>query len=145
MPDEHEQHGQPRLYTLSQARRSLPGLAAVVMVLRDKARRLDELNALRASLQRSTGADGNPLTTDDTELNAELAKLERQIGELIAHIDRQGVEVKDIRRGLLDWRAVREGRMVYLCWQHGERTVSYWHELADGFPGRQPIVVSEWV
>lgn len=135
----------PRLYTLSQARRSLPGLAAVVMVMRDKARRLDELQALRASMRRSSGADGNPLTTDDTELQAELAKLERQIGELIAHIGRQDVEVKDIRRGLLDWRAERDGRVVYLCWQYGERTVSFWHELSEGFGGRQPIVVSEWV
>lgn len=141
MPSEHHQ---PRLYTLSQARRSLPGLAAVVIVMREKARRLDELQALRASLRRSSGADGNPMTTDDSELQAELAKLERQIGELIAHVGRQGVEVKDVRRGLLDWRAERDGRVVYLCWQYGERTVSFWHELSDGFAGRQPIVVSEW-
>ncbi len=135
----------PRVYTLSQARRSLPGIAAVVTVMRKRAQKLDELTAIASSVRRSTSADGGPVVADDSELQAEIARLEGQIAMLIEHIQQQGVEVKDIRRGLVDWRAEREGREVYLCWQHGERTVSWWHELADGFAGRQPIVVSEWV
>ncbi len=135
----------PRLFTLAQARRSLPGIAAVVIVLRKRAVRLDELSALASSMRRSTSSDGDPIVTDDSELQAEITKLEGQIAMLIEHIQQQGVEVKDIRRGLVDWRAEREGREVYLCWQYGERTVSWWHELSDGFAGRQPIIVSEWI
>lgn len=134
----------PRLFTLSQARRSLPEIAAVVTVMRKRALRLDELNALASSMRRTTGADGDPVITDDSAIRDEMNKLEGQIAELIEHIQRQGVEVKDIRRGLVDWRAERDGREVYLCWQYGEHTVSWWHELADGFAGRQPIVLSEW-
>ena len=134
-----------RLFTLAQARRSLPGIAAVVIVMRKRALRLDELSALSASMRRSTSADGDPVVRDDASIQAEMTKLEGQIATLIEHIQQQGVEVKDIRRGLVDWRAERDGREVYLCWQYGERTVSWWHELADGFAGRQPIVVSEWV
>ena len=134
-----------RLYTLAQARRSLPAIAAVVIVMRKRALRLDELSALASSMQRTTSADGDPIVADDSEIRAEISKLEGQIATLIEHIQQQGVEVKDIRRGLVDWRAEREGREVYLCWQYGERTLSWWHELADGFAGRQPIIVSEWV
>ena len=134
----------PRLYTLAQARRSLPAIAAVVIVMRKRALRLDELTALSASMRRTTSADGDPVVSDDSEMQAEITKLEGQIATLIEHIQQQDVEVKDIRRGLIDWRAERDGRVVYLCWQYGERTVSWWHELADGFAGRQPIVVSEW-
>lgn len=134
----------PRLFTLAQARRSLPGIAAVVIVMRKRALRLDELTALSSSMRRTTGADGDPVVSDDSAIRAEMNKLEGQIAELINHIQEQGVEVKDIRRGLVDWRAERDGREVYLCWQYGEHTVSWWHELADGFAGRQPIVVSEW-
>ena len=134
-----------RLYTLSQARRSLPGIAAAVAVMCKRAQRLDELAALRSSMERTSGADGAPVTNDDTELQAEMTKLEGQIAMLIEHIQQQGVEVKDVRRGLVDWRAERDGRVVYLCWQHGERTVGWWHELSDGFAGRRPIDVSEWV
>ena len=113
--------------------------------MRRKALRLDELTALSESMQRSTNADGDAIVADDSTMREEMRKLQRQIGELLEHLQRQGVEVKDIRRGLIDWRAEREGRVVYLCWQHGERTVSWWHELSDGFAGRQPIIVDEWV
>ena len=134
----------PRLFTLAQARRSLPAIAAVVIVMRKRALRLDELTAIASSMRRTTSADGDAITSDDTEVQAEMTKLRSQIATLIDHIQQQGVEVKDIRKGLVDWRAERDGREVYLCWQYGERTVSFWHELADGFAGRQPIVVSEW-
>ncbi len=133
-----------RLFTLSQARRSLPEIAAVVTVMRKRALRLDELSALSSSMSRTMSADGDPVVNEDSAIRAEIVKLEGQIAELIEHIQRQGVEVKDIRRGLVDWRAERDGREVYLCWQYGERTVSWWHELADGFGGRQPIITSEW-
>ncbi len=135
----------PRTFTLSQARRSLPAIAAVVIVMRKRALRLDELTALAASMRRLTSADGDPAVADDSEIQAEISKLEGQIAQLLEHVQQQSVEVKDIRRGLIDWRAERDGRVVYLCWQYGERTVSWWHELADGFAGRQPIIVSEWV
>ena len=113
--------------------------------MRKRALRLDELTAISSSMQRSSGADGGQVVSDDSEIQAEITKLEGQIVSLIEHIQEQGVEVKDVRRGLVDWRAERDGREVYLCWQHGERTLSWWHEIADGFAGRQPIVASEWV
>jgi hypothetical protein len=134
----------PRLFTLAQARRSLPGIAAAVIVMRKRALRLDELQALSSSMRRTASTDGDPFVTDDSEIQAEISKMERQIAELIEHIQQQGVEVKDVRRGLVDWRAERDGRVVYLCWQYGERGVNWWHELADGFAGRQPIVAAEW-
>ena len=134
----------PRLFTLAQARRSLPAIAAVVIVMRKRALRLDELTAISSSMRRTTSVDGDAIASDDTEVQAEMTKLRGQIATLIEHIQQQGVEVKDIRKGLVDWRAERDGRGVYLCWQYGERTVSFWHELADGFAGRQPIVISEW-
>ncbi len=129
---------------MAQARRSLPAIAAVVTVMRKRMRRLDELNAIVASMSRGTSTDGLPAVADDQAIRGEITKLEGQVRMLVEHIQEQGVEVKDVRRGLVDWVAVREGRDVYLCWQPGERTVMWWHELADGFAGRQPIVVSEW-
>jgi hypothetical protein len=49
-----------------------------------------------------------------------------------------GVEVK-AADGLVDFRALREGRTVYLCWRYGEERVTHWHELETGFAGRRPI------
>lgn len=134
-----------RIFTLAEAQRSLPHVAAAVMVLQRRVLRLDQLRALCESIQRTAGADGDPLAVDDRELRAEIAKLEEQAGELVEYIAGLGVELKDPRRGLIDWVAEREGRRVYLCWQAGERVIGWWHELADGFAGRQPIAAGEWV
>jgi hypothetical protein len=40
---------------------------------------------------------------------------------------------------LLDFPAMRAGREVCLCWQRGEESIEYWHEVEAGFAGRQPI------
>jgi hypothetical protein len=32
----------------------------------------------------------------------------------------------------------RDGREVYLCWQHGEEDIEFWHDLDAGFAGRRP-------
>ena len=133
-----------RVFTLAQARRSLPNVAAVVIVLQRRVQRLDQLHALGESMRRSGLTDGQPTVADDRELRAEISKLEEQAQTLVEHIGELGVELKDPRRGLVDWVAEREGRQVYLCWQAGERTIGWWHEIAEGFAGRQRIAAEEW-
>ena len=49
------------------------------------------------------------------------------------------VFLKDPRTGLVDFRSVRDGRVVYLCWRLGEDRIRYWHDLDAGFAGRQPL------
>jgi hypothetical protein len=49
------------------------------------------------------------------------------------------VVVRDLRTGLVDFPAVREGREVYLCWMAGEPEVAHWHELDAGAAGRRPL------
>jgi hypothetical protein len=33
-----------------------------------------------------------------------------------------------------------DGREVYLCWRLGEPEVAHWHELNEGFAGRQKLM-----
>jgi len=51
----------------------------------------------------------------------------------------QGVLIKDLDQGLIDFPAERDGRVVMLCWRLGEESISYWHEYDGGFPGRRPL------
>ena len=41
--------------------------------------------------------------------------------------------------GLIDFPAERDGRVIYLCWKRGEPRVEHWHEVEDGFAGRQTL------
>ncbi len=54
-------------------------------------------------------------------------------------IGETGVVVKDVVTGLVDFPHELEGRIVYLCWKFGEDDVAWWHEVEDGFAGRQPL------
>ena len=74
----------------------------------------------------------------DVELEL-LQDLERKALDLQHEFDALGIEVKDPFRGLIDFRAKRGRREVYLCWCLGEARIGHWHELDTGFPGRQPI------
>jgi hypothetical protein len=58
---------------------------------------------------------------------------------LMHRLDDLGVEVKDVTIGLIDFRALHEGREVYLCWKYNEGNIQFWHEIEAGFQGRQVI------
>jgi hypothetical protein len=63
-----------------------------------------------------------------------------EIEALLREIAELGVELKDPDRGLVDFRTVRRGREVYLCWQLGEGDrIAFWHDLDTGFAGRKII------
>lgn len=49
----------------------------------------------------------------------------------------QGIELKDLDIGLVDFPAKRFDETVYLCWKLGEQEVLYWHGLYEGFRGRK--------
>jgi hypothetical protein len=59
--------------------------------------------------------------------------------QALVTIRSEGVLVKDASIGLLDFPAVREGKLVFLCWMHGEGEIGFWHDPQAGFSGRQPL------
>ncbi len=59
----------------------------------------------------------------------------------VAAIRALGVVVRDPGLGLLDFPAERDGETIYLCWQHPEPAVAFWHPVHDGFAGRRPLDV----
>jgi len=69
----------------------------------------------------------------------QLAKAAAGLNHLIERVQEMDCELKDIDQGLVDFRAEREGREVYLCWKLGEPDIRWWHELDAGFAGRRPL------
>jgi hypothetical protein len=57
----------------------------------------------------------------------------------IERIRKEGVYLKDLDSGLLDFPHEREGSIVFLCWHPPEEEILYWHELDTGYPGRKPL------
>ncbi|MBL8953234.1 MAG: DUF2203 domain-containing protein [Myxococcaceae bacterium] len=99
---------------------------------------IEEANGLIPLLRR-TFQTVRPLAEklDDTQGPEHDALAEKIQGELQPLVD-SGIEVKALD-GLVDFRALLEGRTVYLCWRWGEERITHWHELDTGFAGRRPI------
>ncbi len=84
------------------------------------------------AIEKSAGNGGNPA------LSRMVLDFEK-FDALVHKIQDTGAQIKDINIGLLDFSAQKDGREVYLCWQYGEGDIAYWHEIEEGYAGRQPI------
>ena len=76
---------------------------------------------------------------DYESLKVSAGRLARQIEEGVDEILDQGIIVRDVSRGLVDFPSQRDGREVYLCWIGGEARIHYWHEIDRGFSDRVPL------
>ncbi len=123
----------PRVFTLEEANHVLETLRPVVARMVEAR---DRILGLRPSLEPlMEKAGGNGGSKNASEILEGLDVIRRAIETIQA----QGVLVKDVNTGLIDFPSPREGRVVFLCWRHGEDQIEYWHELDVGFQGRQPL------
>jgi hypothetical protein len=74
----------------------------------------------------------------ELQLNAE--RLAQEIERFVAELEALGVQFKGFDLGLVDFPSERDGRPVLLCWKLNEPAVAHWHEVEDGFAGRQPLM-----
>ena len=132
---ESEPGTRPRLFTLAEANALLPSLVPILTRLRDNLRTLmtEKVRLARLALQGGVALDPARAAEERVE------RLETSIAEDIWMVQALGVELKGIDQGLIDFPTLRDGRVVYLCWQLGEGASGFWHEVDGGFGGRQPL------
>jgi len=96
--------------------------------------------ARRARLsQRISGNGGDFDPQEPSELDEQLEREAEAVARAVDELQRLGVLVKDLDRGLVDFPALRGGEEVLLCWQVGEDEVAFWHGVEEGFAGRKPL------
>ena len=127
-----------RLFTLQEANALLPHLRPLADRLMEKSRRIrDELSRL----QTETGlAAEDPELAREIALRPELADLVAEAQTLVEEIQREGAVVNGPEEGLVDFPALLDGEIVFLCWRSSETQVAHWHRITDGFKGRRPLL-----
>lgn len=124
-------------WTPEKANRALPLVRRIATdLVRHFAQWQDLVAAFEVAALRSTPERPDP---EAERLALEVQRAAKEIEGFVAELTELGVECKDLGRGLMDFAGERDGRTVYFCWQHGERSVAHWHELDAGFSGRQPL------
>lgn len=130
-----------RTFTLDEAQSLLPVLESLLRTAISAKKTLDEADAEQQALQHRVFLNGGMLL-DIVPLarrKAERAKAEQRIKDALAEIDSIGVQVKDLGIGLLDFPCQVDGQTILLCWKLGEKAITHWHGMQEGFAGRKPI------
>lgn len=122
-----------RIFTLAEAQALIPQLRTLLHEISDAWSHIRELDPDIQKARDSAPFDGfSKSGVDYVESVSHLMLLIHQVKDL-------GVILKDADKGLCDFPYMRQGRVVYLCWQLGEERIEYWHEIETGFSGREPL------
>lgn len=130
-----------RTFTLDEAQSLLPVLESLLRTAMKAKAVIDEFDAELQALHHRVFLNGGmflnivPLA----RRKAERARAEQHAKDALAEIDSIGVQVKDLGIGLLDFPCEVEGQMILLCWKLGEKAITHWHGVNEGFAGRKPI------
>jgi len=128
---------QPRTYEVEEANAVLPDVRRLVQAIVDASGRLPDLeDQLRiAQYRRSRGG-----SEQEAEERADAVReTEVALAGALTALAALGVQLKDLRVGLVDFLSYRDGELVELCWKLGEDRVAFWHRIGEGFAGRKPV------
>lgn len=119
-------------FTLSEARHYLPVLRDLLVEIR---KNILNLKAIGFDIYQGKYLPGfHPDTFD--EYPDEYRSLLKSVQKII----QEGIEIKGLEYGLVDFPAIREnGQEVFLCWKVDEEDIEFWHPLEGGFKAREHI------
>ena len=101
-------------------------------------RMLRDIGVSRSDLHQMMG--GARINREEViDLRGRYEALASLLREGIEKIQSFGCQVKDLDIGLIDFPTMYKGEEVLLCWKLGERGITWWHGLEEGFGGRKPI------
>lgn len=137
----------PRIYTPREAAALVPQLT----------RNLDDIERIRTRLKQvkskvdvlemiwgeEVQAETNPDHREHAHYLEEIEESKKLFDAATRRFADMEAVVKSIDQGLIDFYGVIEGRLVFLCWKQGEKSIEFYHHLEEGFQGRQPIPAEE--
>lgn len=135
-----EQPKNSKLFTIDQANAMLPLVRAIVKDLsklaRDVVERRERIWMIRDERDRDSK---DPYSEELAQVEEDLERDSQRLEEYVDELRQLGVETKNGPEGLVDFPAMIDGQLVYLCWKLGEPEILHWHALDAGFAGRQPL------
>lgn len=130
-----------RTFTLDEAQSLLPVLESLLRTAIAGKKLVEESAAEQQALARNLFLKGGMFldVVPIARRKAERARAEQRAKDALAEIDSIGVQVKDLDLGLLDFPCEVDGETILLCWKLGEKSITYWHGINEGFAGRKRI------
>lgn len=124
-----------RYFTVKEAEDLIPELEEIFESLID-------INAKAEAKSEQIHRMTTNKTQDAAGLAIEQAQLEflvNGINEWLKKIIDIGALPKGLDPALVDFPFRLNGKEVYLCWKLGDKTITHYHGIEEGYSGRQPI------
>jgi len=132
---------QPRTYELAEANAVLPQVRRLVAQIVELSGALPDLeDQQRIAQYRRSRPDATDADRAERDRSGEnLRQAELDLAGALTALEGLGIQLKDMRVGLVDFLSYRDGELVELCWKLGEDRVAFWHRIGEGFAGRRPV------
>jgi hypothetical protein len=130
-----------RTFTVAEAETLLPVLESLLRSAIEAKKLIEEVDTEQQELANRIFVNGGTLVdiVVVARRKAEREKALQKAKDAVAEIDATGVQVKDLDMGLLDFPCVVGDEVILLCWKLGEKGITHWHGMEEGFAGRKPI------
>lgn len=130
-----------RYFTLETATAVLPDVMRLLSAaMEGKSARAKSATDLAAYKKRLVMAGGAFPNKNRLAAYADQARTSHDaMKSAVHHLEALGLEVRDIEQGLVDFPALYQSQVVYLCYRSGEPTLAHWHYEAEPFSARRPI------
>lgn len=130
-----------RTFTLDEAQALLPVLESLLRTAIASKKKIEEFEAEQQALAHRVFLNGGMLlnVVPLARKKAERVKAEQRAKDAVAEIHAIGVQVKDLDIGLLDFPCEVDGQTILLCWKLGEKAITHWHGVDEGFAGRKLV------
>jgi hypothetical protein len=133
----------PRIWSVREANARVADLAELLPRLKGWVARLGEVHEeqerLRSFWGREVDAGDHPDHEHKDRLDAEWQNLTQRLEEALGSLRREGIEVKSLEEGLVDFYGLVDNEIVFLCWQRGEPEVAFFHAVGGGYRDRRPL------
>ena len=137
MPEAYEPR---KIFTVERANAVLPLVRSIARDLAQLSQEVIERRERLALLSGGRTSAAKDLYSEElAQIEEELEKDSERLHAYVEELRELGVEPKNGPEGLIDFPAMMDGRLVFLCWKLGEPEVLHWHELEAGFAGRQVL------
>ena len=131
-----------RMFTVEEANATLPLVRAICHDLSSLSHEVAERKERLSVLLAGRDEDRNdPYRQELVQIEEELKRDTGRIDEYIQELRDLGLEPIQGIDGLVGFPSMMDDRVVFLSWRLDEPEVLYWHEIDEGFSGRQPLVV----
>ena len=129
-----------RQFTLEEANALVPWLEETFQRLTGMRQEQTDAQTRLDELLKHRGSNGSSSSNEAMQqAQGNVDRLARLMEERFQDILAEGIIVRDVATGLVDFPSQRDGREVFLCWIRGEEVIGFWHETDRGFAHRQPL------